>query len=695
MTHPGRRRPGARGALLVPALVLTLLSTALSSAPLAAATAPAATAAAAGAPAVTGERYLDQVFSEVKVTKDIKYSRQYNIDHWEDLYLDLYEPVGDTSRQRPTVIWAHGGWFAFGSKNGGTSVDMGMELAKRGFVVASINYRLDPGNGWNSFSSVYEALSDDRFFNSLLRGTHDVGFASKFLRENAETYNLHPEAIFASGHSAGAVASLTNAYLPVHSETTAVRVAAVASFAGMTFAWYAEEGEPPTIMFHGTSDGTVPYSGAQDFCDTASARITCELVSFPGGGHGITGDWEHLRELMSHFFFDEVLDGLGFTTELNPLGGASTFHPVTPFRLVDTRDGTGAPAAPLGPGGSLVTDPTGVGGVPATDVTGVVANVTVTDGSAASHLTVWPGDETMPTASSLNWDAGVTRANLVTVKVGADGSLALANNDGDVDVIVDVLGWLGPDPAGDRLHTVTPFRLVDTRDGTGAPLGTLGPGEVLTIDPTDTGGVPDTGVAGVVANVTVTGGTAPSHLTAWPTGETMPTASALNWIAGQTVPNQLIAKLGADGMLQLRNNSGQVHVIVDVVGWLGPEQLDGRGCTLLSPTRVLDTRDGTGAPVGPLGPGDDRTLALTGTAGIPVAGVGAVFGNATVTDGTAASHLTIWPTGGAMPGVSNLNWAAGETVPNHVVAVLGDGGATDLANHAGSAHVITDATAWC
>ena len=655
--------------------------------------APASPAPAVETPAV-GERYLDQVFSDVKVTKNIKYSRQLNVNGWEDLYLDLYEPVGDTTRQRPAIIWAHGGWFAFGGKGAGTSVEMAEELAKRGFVVVSIGYRLDPGNGWASYSSIQQALSNDRFFTSLMRATNDVGFASSFLRANAATYRLHPEAIFASGHSAGAVASLTQAYLPAKSWTRAERLAGVASLAGMTYGWFTEVGEPPAILFHGTKDGTGPYSGAKDFCDTAGVSITCELVTFTNGGHGITGDWEVLREGMAHFFYEQSLSGLGFTTEVNPIDDGSTFHPITPERVLDTRTGLGGPASPVTSAPRTV-DPSAATGVPDSGVSGVVVNVTVTGGTAASHLTVGPGGAPTPTASTLNWAPGTTRANLATVPVGADGTLAVVNNAGSVEVIVDVLGWLGPDPAGDRLHTVPPERLVDTRTGLGAPAAALGPGETMTIDPTGHLGVPEVGATGIVANVTVTDTTAASHLTAWPTGTTMPASSNLNWAAGTTVPNMVITRLGADGTLQLRNNSGTAQVIVDVVGWLGPEPIGGRACRLIGPTRVLDTRDGTGGPAGVLAAGGERPLTLTGAAGIPSVDVGAVFGNATATSTSAASHLTIWPAGATMPTVSNLNWSAGQTVANHVVLPLGTGGAVTLANHAGTMHAVLDATAWC
>src|SRR5690606_8005168 len=113
------------------------------------------------------------------------------------------------------------------------------------------------------------------------------------------------------------------------------RLAAVASLAGTTQSWYVEPGEPPSILLHGTKDTTVPYSAAKSFCQTAATRTDCQLVTYTGG-HGITpdGDWSDLREQLSTFFYEKVLVGLGFTTEINPLGASSTIHPVTPTRMV-------------------------------------------------------------------------------------------------------------------------------------------------------------------------------------------------------------------------------------------------------------------------------------------------------------------------------------------------------------------------
>ena len=87
---------------------------------------------------------------------------------------------------------------------------------------------------------------------------------------------------------------------------------------------------------------------------------------------------------------------------------------------------------------------------------------------------------------------------------------------------------------------------------------------------TGRGGVPAAGVSAVALNVTVTGPTALSFLTAWPHGNSRPLASNLNYTANQTVPNLVIVKVGAGGEVDLFNDVGATDVVVDVAGWYGP-----------------------------------------------------------------------------------------------------------------------------
>ena len=74
-------------------------------------------------------------------------------------------------------------------------------------------------------------------------------------------------------------------------------------------------------------------------------------------------------------------------------------------------------------------------------------------------------------------------------------------------------------------------------------------------------------MSAVVVNVTVTQPTSPGYLTVYPNGAARPLASNLNFSAGQTVPNLVVAKVGADGKVAVYNNAGSTHVILDVVGW--------------------------------------------------------------------------------------------------------------------------------
>ena len=232
--------------------------------------------------------------------------------------------------------------------------------------------------------------------------------------------------------------------------------------------------------------------------------------------------------------------------------------------MLNTREDVGGKLAQAE---TLTLDVTGVGGVPPAGVSAVVLNTTITEPTASSFLTVYPGGTTRPLASNLNWAAGDTRPNLVVVPVAADGTVNIYNNRGNVHVIADVVGWFGaPGGAGDRFTASTPNRVVDTRQ----PLGLSGrfqPGQTRQFTVAGAGGVPSTGVSAVVVNATVTNTTGTSFLTIFPTGEDVPTASNLNWFPGQTRPNLVVVPLDENGSISLYNDRGQTDVVLDVVGW--------------------------------------------------------------------------------------------------------------------------------
>jgi hypothetical protein len=352
---------------------------------------------------------------------------------------------------------------------------------------------------------------------------------------------------------------------------------------------------------------------------------------------------------------------------------------VTPARQLDTRSTGG----PLGPGEVRNFTLTG----PAANATSVVMNVTATNTTAAGFLTVYASGSPRPLASNLNWTSGRTVANLVEVPVSAGGGVSLYNSSGSTNVIADLEGYFSaPSGTAGQEVALTPARITDTRSGSGQPNAgmTLGPAGQLDIQVTGAGGVPATGASAVILNVTATHTTASSFLTVWPTGTTLPTASNLNWVAGQTVPNRVIVPIGTGGKVSVYNASGAADVIVDVSGYFTDGTATGTLFNPQVPYRIADTRSSA-----PIGSGGTYTLTVGGSFGVPSTAT-AVILNVTVTHTTAAGFLTVFPSTSTRPNASDLNWPAGLTVPNLVVATLGTTGAISFYNSAGSTDVIVD-----
>jgi uncharacterized protein YvpB len=367
-----------------------------------------------------------------------------------------------------------------------------------------------------------------------------------------------------------------------------------------------------------------------------------------------------------------------------PLAPANPYHPLAPARVFDSR----VTGPRLGPGGSTAVQVAGQQGVPPTGATAAVLNVTVTNTTAASYLTVYPSGAPQPLASNLNWRAGQTRANLVEVSLGPDGKIVLYNSAGSTDVVLDVEGWVGPaTTAGAGLYNpVTPTRILDTRNGTGvARAGALSGGQSITLQITGQGGVPSAGVSAVVLNVTVTGTSTAGFLTVYPTGGTVPQASNVNWAAGATVPNRVIVSLSAAGQATFYNGpGGAAQVIADVGGWFTDATgTAGSQFIATTPQRLLDTRNGFGA----VPPGGRAVVQVSESS---LSHISAVVLNVTATGPGAASFLTLWPDGVPQPLASDLNFVPGETVPNLVVVKVSASGGFDLYNSAGLVDVVID-----
>jgi subtilisin family serine protease len=251
---------------------------------------------------------------------------------------------------------------------------------------------------------------------------------------------------------------------------------------------------------------------------------------------------------------DVVIDVVGWF----PSG--SEFTGVAPQRLLDTRN----TQTPLTPGETRELTVAGRGPVPSPGTSpgvGTVAlNVTVIGPTEQNFISVFPGDSSFGGTSNINFSKGQTIANMVITKVSADGKIRIFNNAGFTHIAVDVVGWF---PVESQFRSFAPQRFVDTRIS-GGPLA---PGERREVVMTGRGGVPNAGVGSVALNVTAVGSTASNYLTVYPSGGSQPTASNLNFVAGQTIANMVIVKVGAGGKITLFNNAGFTPVLVDVVGY--------------------------------------------------------------------------------------------------------------------------------
>jgi outer membrane protein assembly factor BamB len=450
-----------------------------------------------------------------------------------------------------------------------------------------------------------------------------------------------------------------------------------------TFAWQGPSGEAPivaggvvwTIDTAGTLLGLDPAAGTTRYSFPLISGTAHFATPSTGGGRIFVGAGTHVQ-------------AFGNPTVTVTNGGS--FKALTPARILDTRNGTGGFSGPVGAGQSIDVQVAGAGGVPATGVAAAILNVTVTQPTTSGYLTVYPTGGGRPLASNLNFVAGQTVPNLVEVALGTSGKVSAFNSSGSSHVVMDIAGYVAtPPPTADGLfNSLAPARILDTRSGTGGV--TIGPNTSIDVQVTGQGGVPSTGVSAVVLNVTATNATASSYLTVYPAGAGKPTASNLNFLAGQTVPNRVVVRLGT-GKVTIYNLAGNTDVVADVGGWFTDATSTAGGSVFygITPARILDTRTG-GTLIGPNG-----TLTVpVGGAGVVPAAAKAVVMNVTVTNTTGSSYLTVWPGLVTKPTASDLNWVAGQTVPNLVIVQLGTNGSIDLYSLQGNTDVVLDVVGW-
>lgn len=238
-----------------------------------------------------------------------------------------------------------------------------------------------------------------------------------------------------------------------------------------------------------------------------------------------------------------------------------------------------------------------------------------------------------------------------------------------------------PDPAV-GITSVVPARVLETRSGAGLSTadgrfqgsGAVDAGGLVQLDVLGRGGVPATGVAAVMLNVTAVAPVGPGFLTVYPCGDDRPTASNVNYAPGDVVANAVLAQVGTGGRVCLFTLA-ETHLVVDVNGYVPTS----KSPTAVVPARLVETRngpddhtvDGQLAGIGAMAAGSTLAVDVLGRGGVPDAGVGAVLLNVTAVGPLAPGFLTVFPCGADRPTASNVNYGPGDVVPNMVLAKLG------------------------
>ena len=229
-------------------------------------------------------RFRDEVFTEVTVTSNLAYGTAVDqLGTPVTLRVDLYEPTGDTATERPVIVWVHGGSFRGGSRTSPEIVDQARTFARKGYVTASISYRLHPTGC---------TVIDVYCVTAIRQAKYDAQASVRWLRDHASTYRLDPDRIAMGGSSAGAITALNVAYGAADTEPggsnpgPSSSIQAAVSLSGASILNDPNAGEPPALLFHTTGDVVVPYAWAQATVDAAVAAGThVEMTSWSGSEH--------------------------------------------------------------------------------------------------------------------------------------------------------------------------------------------------------------------------------------------------------------------------------------------------------------------------------------------------------------------------------------------------------------------------
>jgi N-acetylneuraminic acid mutarotase len=380
------------------------------------------------------------------------------------------------------------------------------------------------------------------------------------------------------------------------------------------------------------------------------------------GGHGAAGDYLASCEIYT-------------PPPARVTYPATTFHPLDPTRILDTRVGNGL----TGRFSNRVPrrfQVAGRGGVPAMadphPPVAVTGTLTTTASTAAGYLAIGPIFTGSPAFSTLNFPKGDDRANNVAVALDANGMLSVVYvGSGLTHAVFDVTGYFTADDTGATFFPLDPVRVLDSRTGVSKHRFVTGVSRSFQVaNNAANDGVPAAALA-VTGNLTVV---TPSSLGWAFVGPSVPanpatmSCSTVNSPAGDTRADGVTVKLAPDGSLSAVWEGNAVgstaDLVFDVTGYYISGLTGGSMFVPIEPTRLVDTRYNLPF-TGPVLAATPIPLAIAGRATVPLDATG-ISGNLTVTQQTYAGYLTVAPslTAGVVPPFSTVNFPKGDDRAN-------------------------------
>ena len=383
-------------------------------------------------------------------------------------------------------------------------------------------------------------------------------------------------------------------------------------------------------------------------------------------------------------------------SELQTAG--TTYVPVTPVRLLDSRVGNGTTGA-FAHGVPKTIDIAGRGSIP-DDAVAITANLTIAGQTAAGYASLTQTPIANPATSTLNFPVGDDRANNVTTPLSSAGGVSItyrAAPGRTAHFILDVTGYFLNDDTGATYNAIAgnPVRVLDSRFGTGLS-GKFFPSAPRTFQVT--GASVPAGAIAISGNVTVVNATRAGFVSLTPTPQANPTTSTINFPAGDTRANGVTVPLSNDGKLSAvyKSSGGSTDLILDVTGYY-LDDLSGARFVPLTPGRRMDTR--FAAPqeglAGPFSANTARTLVIEPYQGVP-ANATAITGNLTVVGQQRAGYVSMTTTANNNPTTSTINFPLGDIRANGVTGPLSGPGSVALVYKAsgGLTHLILDLTGY-